>query len=108
MNQQRIVSPTEKRLKREDVNAVVAKERRELEEAINEVASTYAGLRLLRHIASQAGFGRGKVVMRRTPDGEILPMEGATLYNCARESVYIDEVREYLTPSNRVKVEKNL
>lgn len=105
---ERLVSPTEKRLKRDEVKAVVAKERNDLETAINEVASTHSGLRLLRHIARQSGFGQAKVVMRRTPEGEILPMEGATLYNCARESVYIDEVREYLTPSNRVKVEKNL
>ncbi|CAB4137014.1 hypothetical protein UFOVP315_47 [uncultured Caudovirales phage] len=102
----RPITPTERREQREDFAKAIRDEQAALEHAINEVASTEAGTRVLRHIASSTGHGKNPVVFR-SEQGMVLPMEGATLYNGARYSVYA-ELREYLTPNNRMKVEKTL
>lgn len=106
MSDHRIVSPTERNKKLAAHREKADKERRDLEEAINEVASTPAGLTFLRHLAAATGHGKNPVVFKMEA-GMVMPMEGATLYNGARYSVYADEVRDYLTPRNRMKVEQN-
>lgn len=103
----RSMSPTEKVEKRQNIDQQIAEERKILEESFNAVASTPAGQRILQHIARAVGFGKNPTVFKQE-NGFIMPMEGATLYNGARQSVYTDEIREYLTPNNRMKVEKAL
>lgn len=103
---ERIVSPTERREKRTELQKQANQERANLEQAINEVAGTAAGLRLLQYIARATGHGSNPVVFKME-SGMIMPMEGATLYNGARYSVYA-EIREHLTPNNRMKVERNV
>lgn len=103
---ERIVSPTARREKRTELQQQSDKERAELEQAINEVANTASGMRLLQHLAKSTGHGTNPCVFKME-NGMVMPMEGATLYNGARYSVYAD-IREYLTKSNRMKVEKNV
>lgn len=103
---ERLVSPTARKKARAEQQKVHQKEHDLLEAAINEVAATTSGLRLLRHLAKATGHGTNPVVFKME-NGMVMPMEGATLYNGARYSVYA-EVREMLTPNNRMKVEKNV
>lgn len=103
----RSMSPSEKLEKRQNIEQQLADERKALEEAFNSIAATAAGQRILQHIARAVGFGKNPTVFKQE-NGFIMPMAEATVYNGARQSVYTDEIRDYLTPTNRMKVEKNL
>lgn len=108
MSRIRSISPSEKQEQVEKLKQERQAARANLERAINVLAGMPEGRIFFTHLAAACGFGSSKVVMQRSPTGEIVAMEAATLYNCARESVYINEVREYLNKSNRSNIERNL
>lgn len=103
----RQISPTDKAGARAAHDQAEREQRSNLEASFNAIASTPDGQKILQYLAAACGFGQNKVLMK-LEGSEVIPLEGAILYNCARESVYINNIRKYLTPDNRTKIERSL
>jgi hypothetical protein len=82
------------------INKNLKKDRNELSESINRVASTVDGIIMLRHLKELCGWDKSDIVFGNKLDVD------ATLRNCNVRNIY-RVIRDYIDKENLIKIEFN-